>query len=261
MVDQPSDANERDGTVVEHAPFLSFALRERPSDESSIHVYGVQWREEREQIRTFEHVLSSVERARADRLRFDEDRARYVLGRGLLREVAARTFALSPADVPVTAGPQGKPQIPLAGDDWGVNVSHSGAWVLCAVGPCSMLGVDVEQRSPVDPLALAECVFSDWERDRLARYSPAERERLFFRIWSMKEAVIKADGAGVSFGLDRFDVEFRPGSAPAVRRIEQNTPSAWHVVTQTVDGHEMAVAWCHETPFPVHWHLGVPIGR
>lgn len=149
----------------------------------------------------------------------------------------------------------------MAGADWGVNVSHSGAWVLCAAGPCSMLGVDVEQRSPVDPLALAERVFSDWERDRLARSSPAERERLFFRIWSMKEAVIKADGAGVSFGLDRFDVEFRPGSAPAVRRIEQDTPSAWHVVTRTVDEHEMAVAWRHETSFPVHWHLALPAAR
>ena len=36
----------------------------------------------------------------------------------------------------------------------------------------------------------------------------------FYRVWSRKEAVIKADGRGIAIGLDRFDVN--AGEPPAL---------------------------------------------
>jgi phosphopantetheinyl transferase len=75
----------------------------------------------------------------------------------------------------------------------------------------------------------------------------------------MKEAVIKADGRGVSFGLDRFDVEFRPGRDPAVLRVEGANVPRWNVATHMIDPHHAcAVAWHGDAELPVHWNRFIP---
>lgn len=180
--------------------------------------------------------MSEEERARADRYRFAEDQQRCVIGRAALRMMAGAAGDIAPEAVQLSVGEKGRPE--LAGDvfsAFGVNVSHSGDWVLCASGPTRSMGVDVEQRRDnINVMDLAASVFSDWERDALAEYAPEQRQHLFFDIWSRKEAFIKADGRGVTFGLDRFDVEFRPEhdapAGPRIRRID-------------------------DTPDPPHWHL------
>lgn len=206
-------------------------------------------------------MLSDAERARADRFRRDADRARYTVGRSLLRIVAGMKIGASPRDVHLELAERGKPFVPGAGADWGINISHSGGWVVCAAGPCEAIGVDVEAMTPVDVHALASAAFSRWERAVLAQARVEEQHKMFFTIWSMKEAVIKADGAGVAFGLDRFDVEFRPGYRAAVRRVEGDNASRWHIDTCMLDpSHAAAVAWRHARSFDVRWHRFLPVG-
>ena len=165
--------------------------------------------------------------------------------------MAGSASGVSPRNVRFETGESGRPE--LAGDPFaehGVNVSHSGDWVLCAGGPARSLGVDVEQRrADINVMKLAASVFSPWERDVLATFAPETRQHLFFDIWSRKEAVIKADGRGVGFGLDRFDVEFRPDHGPHVRRIDDRTDlSHWHLVSLDLDEeHAAALAFCHES--------------
>jgi 4'-phosphopantetheinyl transferase len=62
-------------------------------------------------------------------------------------------------------------------------------------------------------MQLAASFFSPAERDALASLPPGLRREGFFACWSRKEAYIKATGAGVSAGLDHFDVSLAPGEA------------------------------------------------
>ncbi|MGA0585297.1 MAG: 4'-phosphopantetheinyl transferase family protein, partial [Castellaniella sp.] len=93
------------------------------------------------------------------RLRRPDDRLRSLVGRALVRRLLGRCLGLTPAAIPLGAGPCGKPM--LAADDSDApsgshpvphfNIAHSGGLVLVGVGP-GPLGVDVEHcPERVDP--------------------------------------------------------------------------------------------------------------
>jgi len=82
------------------------------------------------------------------------------------------------------------------------NISHAGQYVICALSKQHRVGVDIEQVHPVDLQDFATC-FTGPELDRLSR-SP-EFLFDFFNIWTIKEAVIKADGRGLQIPLQQFE--------------------------------------------------------
>lgn len=99
----------------------------------------------------------------------------------------------------------GRPRLDAPFDGWDCNWSHSGAGLLVALGEAMQLGIDLEwQRPRPRALELARRFFHDREFDWLAALAGAARERAFLRVWCAKEAVLKAHGRGLAFGLDRL---------------------------------------------------------
>jgi 4'-phosphopantetheinyl transferase len=94
------------------------------------------------------------------------------------------------------------------------------------------LGVDIEQtREGVHALELAQRFFAPAEAKVLAACGEAERNRLFLRLWCAKEAVLKALGRGLAFGLER--VEFAralEGWRPARFDAEAGAAAGWQVL-------------------------------
>ena len=89
----------------------------------------------------------------------------------------------------------------------GFNLSHSAPHGLIALASRGRIGVDVETRhTGRDFDGIAESVYGRHERRALAATSGDDKIRLFFRLWSMKEALIKALGTGFSLAPDRFEV-------------------------------------------------------
>lgn len=82
--------------------------------------------------------------------------------------------------------------VPLVNDGWHWSVAHKRRCAVAAVARQS-IGVDVEEIRPRDPAALAE-IATDAE---LALISE-RNDFTFFRLWTAKEAVIKALGMGMS---------------------------------------------------------------
>jgi 4'-phosphopantetheinyl transferase len=80
------------------------------------------------------------------------------------------------------------------------NLSHSGAWALVAVAPKgSRVGVDVERiRADLDCLAMAGSMYQPEEVERLRREGPDARHAAYFRLWTAKEACVKAAGVGLA---------------------------------------------------------------
>lgn len=79
------------------------------------------------------------------------------------------------------------------------NISHSGDYIVCAIGNEIKLGVDIEEIKPVD--------FSDFEnlmteeQWRLIK-TASNPIKTFFKYWAIKESIIKADGRGLSIPLN-----------------------------------------------------------
>ncbi|HET6143124.1 MAG TPA: 4'-phosphopantetheinyl transferase superfamily protein [Candidatus Acidoferrales bacterium] len=171
-------------------------------------------------LETFAEVLSSEEKARADRFHFERDRRAFIVCRGALRRLISAYTGLHAAHIGFRVGLHGKPSLKLEHrSELRFNVSHSGEMALVAFSLHQELGVDVElKRTNVDVLALAQLSFSRDERAAILSCSPEDRVDLFYEFWTCKEAYIKADGRGLSVPLDQFSVAIR-GVDPRWREI------------------------------------------
>ena len=167
------------------------------------------------QLALCEAALSAEERGRAGRFVRGEDRDRFLASHAALRFVLGRILARPPRDLDFEAGPAGKPE--LAPPSAGVlhfNLSHSGTRALVGVSTEGAIGVDVEALRPMpDAARVARSFFARDEADALATVPSAVREAAFMALWTRKEAVVKALGAGLSVPLKRFSVSLPPGPA------------------------------------------------
>ncbi len=140
--------------------------------------------------------LDDGERRRAAAMRRDTDRRRFVVAHGALRTLTGRALSAPPADLTWVRGPHGKPE--LAGTFTGVhvNLSHSGDLNAVALSAARRVGVDVQRVLPtLDWAAMAARFFPAAEA---AWVDSADR---FARLWTRKEAVVKAHGGTLTKGL------------------------------------------------------------
>ena len=87
------------------------------------------------------------------------------------------------------------------------NVSHGGNHGLVAFAPRGRLGVDVEERGRRhDPDGHIRKVFAPREQEALATAAGVRKTWMFFRLWTLKEAVIKALGTGFSLDTSSFEI-------------------------------------------------------
>jgi 4'-phosphopantetheinyl transferase len=147
-------------------------------------------------------LLSADERARATRYLRAIDRVRSVAARALLRRQLGACLGCDPAALVFASNHHGKPMLAQGP---AFNVSHGGDWVLVAIAqaPVTDLGIDVEPIQALSDLPdVVARIATPAERQRIAAGPPAE----FLRIWTRKEAVVKALGLGLSAPLADIDV-------------------------------------------------------
>jgi 4'-phosphopantetheinyl transferase len=158
---------------------------------------------------TLARTLDAAETARTGRFRFERHRLRHVFRRGMLRLLLGQYLDVDPARLTFDVNAFGKPS--LAGTAGGqkttFNLSHSGDLVVIAIATGRDLGIDVEAIRPIsDVETIAQRHFAPAERARLADAAAADRDLLFLRLWTRKEAYVKAVGRGLSIPLESFDV-------------------------------------------------------
>lgn len=162
-----------------------------------------------EETRSLESCLSSEERERAAKFRFERDRRRFVVARARLREELAGRLGLRPEAVELAYGDNGKPR--LADQVLHFSVSHCDDVALFAFSRSGEIGVDIEAIRPVrEADAIAVQFFSPLEHAGYAALAPRDRLLGFFRVWTRKEAYVKALGVGFSMALERFDLSVAP---------------------------------------------------
>ncbi len=150
--------------------------------------------------------LSLDEQARALKFLSEELRQRYVASRVIVRRILGACLGVAPERVPMRSDAKGKPH--LAGD-CGVqfNLAHSSDLLVVAVAQGLPVGVDVERVRPLnDAPSIARRFFTRSEADWLEAQEGADGDRSFFRLWTRKEAALKATGEGISSGLNSIEL-------------------------------------------------------
>lgn len=182
--------------------------------EGDLHVWCAPLDPPAEEVRRYGALLSPDERAKVDRFRFERDRRRSTVARGVLRMLLGRYLETDPRGVGFRYESHGKPVLGegLAAHGMRFNVSHSAELALFAFARGRELGVDVEEvRLMEDAVEIAERFFSEAENAVFRTLPPEARDEAFFNCWTRKEAYIKAVGEGLSFPLHVFDVTLAPG--------------------------------------------------
>ena len=144
--------------------------------------------------------LSADEHERARGLLSGTHQRRFVVARGMLRQLLGRYLGQAPDAVAFLRGPYGKPFLQEGGLHF--NVSHSHELALYAIARDREVGVDVEWMRPqVAHEQIAARFFSLEEQEALAQVPDEARRAAFYNIWTRKEAYVKARGDGIAAGL------------------------------------------------------------
>jgi phosphopantetheinyl transferase len=124
--------------------------------------------------------------------------ARSALGRALALHLLAQTAS---GCWTIETTERGKP-IARGEVERHVSISHTGSLVAAAVSSIGPIGIDVEGRDKVrDFTGLASAAFGPIEAAAVA----AQGATVFYRIWTVREAISKATGDGLPTVVDRQD--------------------------------------------------------
>lgn len=170
---------------------------------------------------------------------------------GTAAEALVRPWLAEALDVPADAlslqrDPHGRPRLgaPFGGFD--ASWSHSGDRLLVALADGVQLGADLELLRPRPRAqALADRFFTGAEATALAALPDAIREATFVRLWCAKEAVLKAHGRGIAFGLDRLEFAERDGTWSLVACDPMlGLPTDWTLhAFEPLPGYLATLAW------------------
>ncbi len=214
--------------TVMHVDITPHANRER---------YAVSW-------------LDKSERDRWRRYRYNRPRREFALCRAALRLVLCTRLGCDNAQLAFGTSEHGKPFALTDGVKAPISfsVSHSGNQGLIAIAPAGRLGVDVEERFTRQNLdGIITTVFSIDERSQLALVHGSEKLNLFFKFWTIKEALIKALGTGFALDPSRFEIPptIRQGAEKDDFRFPHLPAIEWGL--EYLDNAEYAAAIAHES--------------
>lgn len=212
-----------------------------------VHVWRVELDQPAAVVDRLARRLSADQERRVAGFHSDALRRRFVVAHGALRTILGRYLEADPAALLFQVGPQGKPSLLLPDNSRPLhfNLSHAHALALIAVARDHELGVDIERCRPLPyAAAIAERFFSPAERRALRALPPERQLAAFYRLWTCKEAYIKACGNGLALPLDQFDVAFEADGAVLARTGDDPSEAArWSLRTlEVAPGYAAALA-------------------
>lgn len=150
----------------------------------------------------WDQFLSENELQRAQRFHFEEDKLSFMIYHACKRLILSHYLNQAPQEIEIAIREKGKPY--LSHSTITFNLSHTKDIAILAVADNIEIGVDIEKIKPShDYLAIAKRFFHAQEYAYLIQIiNDDERQKMFYRFWTAKEAVLKATGEGIIARLD-----------------------------------------------------------
>lgn len=235
-----------------HAPFIPrSSVSLAPGD---IHLWLVDKKDvmRANVIQHYSTLLSDDEKQRMLTFRSSDRQRQFLIARAALRSLLSLYIpGHTPESLRFEKNTHGKPMLSENVQDLQFNLSHSQNHVLIGVTKKRMLGVDIEcMHNGRNVRKIAEHYFhpSEWNASLLQEDASQQRDAAFrfYRLWTLKEAFIKAQGKGWVIPIDAFYFQDNDASQPELVVTEPEFRSAkqWGFEHQFLsDGYSMAVAF------------------
>ena len=214
-------------------------------------------------------LLSLDEQEKARSMTAPAVRDRFVAGRKMIRQNLSLWLGTAPSAICLEVGESGKPFV-QEDPSLHFSISHSGELLMAAFSR-EEIGIDLERQRDVETAALAKRFFSAEEARYLNKCSDGDKASDdFFRLWTCREAAIKADGRGMGVLLTSTRVVLPPKPI----ELNQSTESAasesscaemneilevmianecWQVLPWRLRGGYHAALALRQRPTLIHW--------
>ncbi|MBB5056306.1 4'-phosphopantetheinyl transferase [Granulicella aggregans] len=163
-------------------------------------------------------ALNAEETERAGRLRAGQVRTQFLAGRSGVRTLLGAHLGIAPQKVPIVMAEFGKPELDSpSSEKIHFNVAHSRSTILIALNLTAPVGIDIEYLDrKIEVEEVARHSLTEQETSTLLAIDDvAARSKFFFECWTRKEAVVKADGRGLSLPLTSFEAPTESSSRPS----------------------------------------------
>lgn len=206
----------------------------------AVHVWRVPLHSSARELDQLWQLLSADEQQRADRFTFPEHRQHFIACRARLRQTLGRYLDQQPNTLTFRGASRGKPYLDATSSgNIEFNISHAENIALFAFSRAGPVGIDVERIRTLtaDLWALAAEHFTPTECVQLRTSPSAQQLTAFFRGWTRKEALIKADGAGLSCPLNQVEVGLGEycSSSPVRFPPAAQSPFKWRLHSLALD--------------------------
>lgn len=198
-------------------------------DDAEVAVWRVDLNVPDETFELVERYIDTDERARADRFIYERDRRRFITSHAALRMVLGHTLGVGPLDIRFREGPRRRPLLaaPDAQPPLRFNLSHSDDGCLIGVARDARIGVDIERRDPaVDCQRIADRFFAEHEAAMVRNASDEDRAKLFFGLWTRKEAYLKATGLGLHGSLTALQCAAADDGSLRIAAVDGFSPAS-----------------------------------
>lgn len=194
-------------------------------------------------------ILSPCEKENVLRMHGDHLKKSALLARALVRTTIARyqiNSQVSPTSLKFRKNIYGKPEV-----DWQnhydqnppplhFNISHTSSLIACGVTLDSPIGIDVEEKQRTTKnniLSFARRYFSPHEVESLSVISDPEIQRQeFLKLWTLKEAYVKALGRGFSAApFKNFTIRFRAATEGHLHLSGNSNSKASEIIVESSD--------------------------
>lgn len=161
-------------------------------------------------------LLSSEEKSRAGRFRFEKDANHWIACRASLRSILGNAIQRPPLEVPLVFSEFGKPALAPPFQFLHFNLSHCENLALIVLSEDGPVGIDLEPSNRAPELLECESTFCHPLEIQKLPLETDERSRQLLRIWTAKEAVLKAMGTGLSHPPESTRIQFEQQPAVAL---------------------------------------------
>ena len=159
-------------------------------------------------VNSYKHMLSNAEQKRINNLKFRLLRDRQIVSKSILRQVISKYLNIDNEAIEFRYNKFGKPLLSSKLEDFKLNfnISHSEQIGIFAFAKGKSIGVDVEKiKCSLKIEDVIELCLSDFEKNWFYEVAPEIRKEVFYKIWTAKEAFIKALGTGFFFPVKNID--------------------------------------------------------
>jgi len=226
-----------------------------------VDIWLINLAEEENDIFNHQRYLTPDELSRASKYLSGKKSREFIITRSSLRNIIGYVLKTDPRQIGIAYTSSG---MPLLDHTWShtditFNVSHSHDQAIIAVSIKNIIGIDIEKvRIDIEYEKLAKRFFSEIEHKQIMEIEDTLRLDAFFATWTRKEALVKATGTGIAYGLNKFDVSVGPDKPAELlnSRWQAECQSSWSLLNiDTVPEYKACLAVAGDMPGVRYWRI------